>query len=454
MKKLFFTLAFIAAALTSCMTEQTVRYDGINSVKVSIDVEAPQLNGTRGDETGMNSGLGAIDNFSDAEWAKYDLRYIFEVYDVTEGYVNLETPIKKREVKTYDKYESTSFDMRLIPNRKYKFVVWADFVKQGETEDLNYNTTKLNNITRKGNVSPMNEAMDAYFIQKSIYVEGKLNETLELTRPFGKIRVIATDVDEVNLNSDPSSVEIKFYNQPTLLSLNALTGQAETKTETVTYSYNIAKGQPYSAGYDAKGAGSQTLFADYIFAQTADDGAQEVNFTMAVKSADGRTIREHDFNTQIPLERNYLTTIIGNLLTTETEFSITIDDNFNGEYITDTDKDDSTVVPEEYIYLKPNSNWTQANARFAVYTWVDGGEAKWVDMVDSNSDGIYEVLKSELNSKIIFCRMNPSATANNWDNKWNQTSDLTLPTNGDNLYTVAAGSWDKGNGTWSNHRSK
>ena len=50
---------------------------------------------------------------------------------------------------------------------------------------------------------------------------------------------------------------------------------------------------------------------------------------------------------------------------------------------------------------------------------------------------------------IIFCRMNPSSTENNWDNKWNQTSDLLVPSDSTNCYTVAEGAWDKGEGTWS-----
>ena len=109
---------------------------------------------------------------------------------------------------------------------------------------------------------------------------------------------------------------------------------------------------------------------------------------------------------------------------------------------------DAPVVESgTWLYLKPNSNWLQSNARFAVYTW-DGGD-QWFDMKDSDSDGIYEVLIPEGISNIIFCRMNPSASANGWGNKWNQTSDLKVPTDGTNLYTVKDGTWDKGGGTWS-----
>ena len=45
--------------------------------------------------------------------------------------------------------------------------------------------------------------------------------------------------------------------------------------------------------------------------------------------------------------------------------------------------------------------------------------------------------------------MNPGNTANSWSNKWNQTSDLTVPTDGTNCYTVAEGTWDNGGGEWS-----
>ena len=99
------------------------------------------------------------------------------------------------------------------------------------------------------------------------------------------------------------------------------------------------------------------------------------------------------------------------------------------------------------LYLKPNSNWFVDGARFAAYFFGNG--EKWVSMTDSNGDGIYEVDVPSGYPSVIFCRMSPSASANNWNNKWNQTADLTVPTNGTNLYTVQDDTWDKGGGTWS-----
>lgn len=109
-------------------------------------------------------------------------------------------------------------------------------------------------------------------------------------------------------------------------------------------------------------------------------------------------------------------------------------------------------VTENVLYLKPNSNWKQSNARFAAYFFNNGGNA-WVSMVDSDSDGIYEVNIPEgytFGDNVIFCRMNPSSTANNWNNKWNQTADLKIPTDGKNLFTIPGTTWnDATNSNWS-----
>ena len=100
------------------------------------------------------------------------------------------------------------------------------------------------------------------------------------------------------------------------------------------------------------------------------------------------------------------------------------------------------------LYLTPNENWKMENARFAAY-FFGNGEA-WVSMtkVEGETD-LYELTSpSKEFTNVIFCRMNPSASANNWNNKWNQTADLTYD-GSLNHYTVKEGTWNKGGGTWS-----
>lgn len=105
------------------------------------------------------------------------------------------------------------------------------------------------------------------------------------------------------------------------------------------------------------------------------------------------------------------------------------------------------------LYLIPNE-WTADSARFAAYFMnSDKTVTKWESMT-STGNGYYEVTIPDGDWKfVIFCRMNPDTTDNNWSNKWNQTKDLEIPTNGTNCYSVKVNGndWDKQEGTWSKH---
>ncbi len=97
------------------------------------------------------------------------------------------------------------------------------------------------------------------------------------------------------------------------------------------------------------------------------------------------------------------------------------------------------------VYLKPNSNWTQANARFAVYCF-NSTSNLWVYMTSTSlgdESGYYvSEVDNSTYSTIIFCRMDPSTTENNWNNKWNQSANITMPTT-DALYEMSSNTgWD------------
>lgn len=108
----------------------------------------------------------------------------------------------------------------------------------------------------------------------------------------------------------------------------------------------------------------------------------------------------------------------------------------------------SAATPET-LYLKPSSNWNSDGARFAAYFFGNG--EKWVSMTDTDGDGYYEVAVPSGFSKVIFVRMNPGTSTNNWNNKWNQTGDLTIPTDGKNCFTVPSGSWDGATTSWGSY---
>lgn len=97
------------------------------------------------------------------------------------------------------------------------------------------------------------------------------------------------------------------------------------------------------------------------------------------------------------------------------------------------------------VYLKPNSNWTQANARFAVYCF-NSTSNLWVSMTSTSlgdESGYYvSEVDNSTYSTIVFCRMNPDTPENNWGNKWNQSADISMPTT-DALYKMSSNTgWD------------
>lgn len=108
---------------------------------------------------------------------------------------------------------------------------------------------------------------------------------------------------------------------------------------------------------------------------------------------------------------------------------------------------------EGWVYLKPNSNWTQAGARFAIYFFGNG--ETWVSMTKVEGTNYYGVKITDIISNgytgMIFCRMNPGYAANNWNNKWNQTGDLKVSdiTSGKNCFSVPDGLWDGATTGWS-----
>lgn len=112
---------------------------------------------------------------------------------------------------------------------------------------------------------------------------------------------------------------------------------------------------------------------------------------------------------------------------------------------------EKTVEKEETtsIYFVPCSLWKQDNARFAAYVWT-GSVNTWVDLTTYDSNTYIAELPADTDwTNIIFCRMNPATTENNWDNKWNQTGDLSLSSD-KNCYTLKLDDWkDSPSGTWS-----
>ena len=365
MKAKFLALMALVLGMVSCQND----FDGANvgnqgEVDFTLNVAVPELTTRAAGSSSAASGLDNINLDSD-----YDVRYLLEVYDANGELA------KERFTNYEDKAATTSFNLRLIPGRKYTFVVWADFVRQqarveGTNYDLHYVTTNaegLKNVTvNDATWNVIDESRDAY-TGKHTEDEFKSSSsiTINLTRPFAKLRVVTTDIKELGPLM-PKTATVN-YTSKLYTSFNAYTATAGDLTAiTDTKVVDFATDTYGDEANPKTGKGEMTLFADYFFGAEDD----KVLFTMDVVDSSNQTIPTIVFNTNIPVQRNYLTTVKGPILTDSNNITVTIDDVFDNV-------GDGT-----------GTDWNPEEDDFDVDLW-DGTSMS--APVDSNNDGVYEI---------------------------------------------------------------
>ena len=332
LKKVMYGMSFL---LAGCQAEELFEDgavapgDGNVTFTVSAPEAMPESRAVLGENS--NSALGGVTNVNTEE---YDLRYQLAVYRVENGdYVEAVSP----QMKIVDKYEPVTYSLRLTPNRNYQVVVWADFVREGETEDLHYNTSDFRNIhvpELPDKYILNDESKDAYFTTVPVSVEeDAVTEDLVLKRPFAKVRVITTDWGYENLEM-PDNFKVTYYGCKRFVNLDPVLGVSsydelgDAGLSGFTATIDKAE-KDYAQGYDAS-EGNRTVIVDYLMT----DLEEQTPIHMTIEALDGETlIASHDLSTDIPIQRNWLTTIIGNVLTTGSEFNITIDEGFENEWI-------------------------------------------------------------------------------------------------------------------------
>lgn len=264
-------------------------------VDMVVNVNAPSS--TRaGSEKGIFES-GILDSVA-------TMRYILQVFYIDENNATHKT---EPQIK-YDDNSSVAFNVRLTPNRDYTFVVWADVVDtkddEGNYVDKHYITNDLTNITIINNTwGAMDETRDAFTatqLVKEFTSSSIIN--LHLNRPNAKLRVKTNDWDATA--AKPAKARVT-YTTKHRTAFNAYTGEvaeATLRDKVHTYTIDNTYGESDT---------ERTLFCDYFFA--SEDG-DEVKFDMVLLDGNNNGIKVINFNTEIPVKRNHLTTIRGKLL--------------------------------------------------------------------------------------------------------------------------------------------
>ena len=198
--------------------------------------------------------------------------------------------------------------MNLIRKQTYQIVVWA------QKEGAYVCTEGLQSIVRSSaKASACNDdELDAFYASHE-YVQGSpsASTSIQAKRPFAQLNLITKDL---RTGFEPSNVTVTYVSDT---KFNALTGlSSEPAATAVTYSAT----QPnYKAQGKTLDAAKNTLVMNYLFApETEQIVLPSVKMTAKLTEV-------VDFEvSNVPAKRNYRTNVIGNLLTEQTDFTITV----------------------------------------------------------------------------------------------------------------------------------
>lgn len=300
MKK-FLTIAAMVLGLVACQNDEENINVGMDDVEMTINVKVAEETRT-GSEEVIDGGIFGTDILDDAN---ITMRYILQIYHVESDKVEK----AERMILYSDENNGVCFDVRLAPDRDYKFVVWADVVNTTDAEgnflnqDYHYNTADLENITRN-EWGAMDETCDAF--TAFILIEGFNGQkdpiNLELERPFAKLRVQTTELSAAAMQPDQVKMTCKAIPE----SFNAYTGEASTTVADINYEYTIDTTVANAYG-ETKDSAKYTLFSDYLFVNS-----DTIECSLGLYN-DGNKLKSMDIN-NVNVKPNTLTTVSGKLL--------------------------------------------------------------------------------------------------------------------------------------------
>lgn len=308
MKKELFTLLAVAATLfvASCTKEAEKFGADCETVEARFNLD---FAGTH--TKAFSDGLSAT-------------QLVVGVYDRQLGYLsNLSIAPDDASYKQAFSQFQTTYSVRLVKGHGYDIVFLAVAPDNGVyTVDLPNKT-----LTAKTDGSSNVEERDAFYALFAIdRVTEAVEQNVTLKRPLAQINVITNKADyEVALAAgvtfEKSSLTLKA---PQVL--NLLDGTVGSPVDYSLTAEVMPQLNPNYAPYDANG--DVWILTDYILAGP-DGGNADVSFSVYAKGENGELYSHAVPN--VPLKRNWRTNIVGDVLTVNSNFVLTVTPSFDGE---------------------------------------------------------------------------------------------------------------------------
>lgn len=369
------TLKYLAAAAltllaVSCNKEQVTEVPDGQTVDVTFTAALPGEMATKalGDgQTAKTLYVSVYEN-DDAK-TKLDL-------DKTATFTDLKTQVT----------------FSLVKGKTYNFVFWAQ-----AAEGAPYDVTDLKNIKISYEGAEANdEKRDAFYAtRKELKVNGTLTETIKLYRPFAQVNFGTADY-EAAVAAGVEPVKSVFTATDVATVFDTFEAEGKEAKDVVTFTESALPGETLVT----KAGDYKWMTMNYILPMGKQDAKHISNVTAEFIPETGITVKAS--SPQTPVQNNYRTNILGNLLTSQVIFNIEIIPIFN--------------EPDNDIDIVNIKNVESLKALFAT-----GGEATLaadLDLGETVSVAAGKEVTLDLNGKTIKNSTDlwdsPTKEANNW----------------------------------------
>lgn len=256
---------------------------------------------------------------------------------------------------------AAKYSTRLVTGQKYTFVFWAECLGAATspyTYDPENKTVTVSYTGMAGN----DETRDAFCnVLKDVEITGAYSSDVKLYRPFAQLNFGVTSEDYAAAKAaglEVTAAQVKLTNAAT--SLNLLAGTV-SGAEDVTFAAATLPTENLSAA----GATYKYVAMDYVLVGKAAKTLSDVTLTLTATGTQSTT-PEFTYS-NVPLQANYRTNIVGNLFTSPAEVQIEVTPGFE--------------TPDNDVVVENVSSIAAANEAFK-----NGATAVNVTSVSSEDD--------------------------------------------------------------------
>lgn len=340
-KNLFKTFAIAAMAVLAgaCAKEQVGSADG-ETVEMTFNVDVPET-------TITTKGL------SDA--AQVD-ELVFQVFltgtkDKNKHYENKPVPELTQVVPVVDK--KATVKVNLVKGQKYSYAFWAQSKGTGYYNTSDLRAVKMNTDKVKAN----DPNMDAFYgFMEGNTASKSYSERIPLYRALAQVNFGAKALDRSDaLQATASSVTLSKV--PDIFHPFWKTSETSKGKGEITYASNaVVSDEKLAIGDKTNKTEYDYLATVYVLADKADPMLIDASATITLSN--GRTTKIAVPNA--PIQVNYRTNILGDLLNVEGVWNITVDEEFKGgdkiydPLGSDLYKGSAVTLTEDYSAFTPS----------------------------------------------------------------------------------------------------